>query len=117
VKNQEKKIGNSCSSAAGKGKNMKFPNWTSKPGQFSLKREEIAARNTSHEEYASIANNAEEALIVTYIFLYGLVKGPVGFTEEEVQEQLERNKNYEEMVLTIFDMIRMISKKEKNNDI
>jgi len=98
-----------------KGKNVKrFLSWRLKPGEFWAKRDEIAGRSSKKEDDASavLANNAEDAVIMLFIYIYGLTRGRDGFTEEDLQHEMEKMKNFDEMTIRMIDWIREIS----NND-
>ena len=93
-----------------KGKNMKkLLSWRSKPQEFWAKRDEVAARQQPEEDNAAVlAKNAEEALIMVFIYLYGVITGEDGFTEEELQAELLSMKSYDEMSIRMLDWIREI---------
>jgi hypothetical protein len=93
---------------------MKFPSWRSKPDGFVSKRDSVAARNKTKEEEPILARNAEEALITIYIYLYGVYCGDHGFTEEEMQAQLEKINSYDEFVIEMIDLLKKI---KENNEI
>lgn len=96
-----------------KGKSMKrFLSWRSKPQEFWAKRDEVAARQEPEEKAEVLAKNAEEALIMIFIYLYGTITGSHGFTEEELEAELTSIKSYDEMAIKMLDWIREIS----NND-